>query len=217
MKKFTTGVVAVAILAALGMSAPAIATADTTSTTIHVNHGSTTPWKTWRKAENAYLAQLHVINRTFRVSVNVARREHHLAIKASIGSDNRQGARAAARAALTLSIGNAMEARATALSALGAPPAPPAGTPRSAYIDALQAINQTYRNAVAAADATFAVTFPGATTAAERATVRATLELAIAHAAVARAAALVALGPPPSNSHGSPTTTTTVASTTTTL
>jgi ABC-type glycerol-3-phosphate transport system substrate-binding protein len=220
MRKFTTGVVAVAILAALGMSAPAIATADTsssTTTTIHVNHGSTTPWKTWRTAENAYLAQLHAINRTFRVSVSTARREYRLAIRASIGSPNRLAARTAARAALTLSIANAMQARATALTALGAPPAPPAGTPRSAYIDSLQAINQTYRNAVAAADATFATTFPSATTAAERATVRATLELAIANAAVARAAALVALGPPPVNSGAAPTTTTTVASTTTTL
>ncbi len=225
MKKFTTrGVVAVAILAALGMSAPAIATADTTTTTgptttttIHVNHGSTTPWKTWRKAENAYLAQLHAINHTFRLSVYTARHEYRLAISASIGSPNRLAARAAARAALTLSIANAMQARATALTELGAPPAPPAGTPRSAYIVALQAINVTYRNAVAAADAAFAAAFPGATTAAERATVRATLELAIANAAVARAAALVALGPPPVNSGGASTTTTTVATTTTTL
>ena len=130
-----------AILAALGMSVPAIASADstmtsapTTSTTVHVDHSSTTPWKTWRKAENAYLAQLHVINRTFRVSVNVARREYHLAIRASVGSANRQAARAAARAALTLSIANAMQARATALTALGAPPAPPAGTPREIVV-----------------------------------------------------------------------------------
>jgi hypothetical protein len=220
MRKFTTGVVAVAILAALGMSAPAIATASTsssTTTTIHVNHGSTTPWKTWRKAENAYLAQLHAINHTFRLSVYTARHEYRLAIRASIGSPNRLAARATARAALTLSIANEMQARATALTALGTPPAPPAGTPRSAYIDSLQAINQTYRNAVAAADATFAATFPSTTTAAERATVRATLELAIANAAVARAAALVALGPPPVNSGAAPTTTTTVASTTTTL
>jgi hypothetical protein len=217
MKKFTTGVVAVAILAALGMSAPAIATADTTTTSMHVTHSSTTAWKTWRKAENAYLAQLHVINHTFRDSVNVARHEYRLAITASIGSSDRPAARAAARAALTLSIANAMQARSTALTSLGAPPAPPAGTPKSVYIDALQSINQTYRSAVAAADATFAATFPGATTAAERATVRATLELAIANAAVARAAALVALGPPPVNAGNDPATTTTVATTTTSV
>jgi hypothetical protein len=206
MKKFSTrGVLAVAMIAALGISAPAVATAATTTTiaatttiatlttTVHVTHSQ---WKQWQKLEDAYVDQLKVINKTFRASVDVARKEYWAAIKASKGSANRQAARAAARAALTLSIANAMGARATALTTLGAPPAPPAGTPRSAYIVALQAINQTYRNSVAAADAAFAAAFPSAVTAPERAVVRATLELAIANAAVVRAAALVALGPP---------------------
>jgi hypothetical protein len=218
MMKFSTrGVLAVAMIAALGISAPAVATADTTTTTpaiattVHVTHSQ---WKQWKKLEDAYVDQLKVINKTFRASVDVARREYWAAIKASKGSANRQEARAAARTALTLSIANAMEARATALTTLGAPPAPPAGTPRSAYIVALQAINQTYRNSVAAADAAFAAAFPGAVTAPERAVVRATLELAIANAAVVRAAALVALGPPPTPT---PTTTTTSTTTTTTV
>jgi hypothetical protein len=180
---------------------------------VHVTHAQ---WKQWQKLEDAYVDQLKVINKTFRASVDVARKEYWAAIKASKGSANRQAARAAARAALTLSIANAMEARSTALTALGAPPAPPAGTPRSAYIIALQAINQTYRNSVAAADAAFAAAFPSAVTGPERAVVRATLELAIANAAVVRAAALVALGPPPSSAV-TPTTTTTVPVTTTTL
>ena len=204
MKKFSTrGVLAVAMIAALGISAPAVATADTTSTiaattttiaatttTVHVTHSQ---WKQWQKLEDAYVDQLKVINKNFRASADVARKEYWAAIKASKGSANRQSARAAARAALTLSIANAMEARAMTLTTLGAPPAPPAGTPRSAYIVALQAINQTYRNSVAAADAAFAAAFPSAVTAPERAVVRATLELAIANAAVVRAAALVAL------------------------
>ena len=198
MKKFSTrGVLAVAMIAALGISAPAVATADTTTTTIatltttvHVTHSQ---WKQWQKLEDAYVDQLKVINKNFRASADVARKEYWAAIKASKGSANRQSARAAARAALTLSIANAMGARAMALTSLGAPPAPPAGTPRSAYIVALQAINQTYRNSVAAADAAFAAAFPSAVTAPERAVVRATLELAIANAAVVRAAALVAL------------------------
>lgn len=229
MKLSTRGVVAVAMIAALGISAPAIASADTTTTTTPattttiaattttIHNGSDTPWKKWRKAEDAYLDQLKEINKTFKASVALARKEYWAAIKASKGGDDRQAARAAARAALTLSIANAMEARATALTALGPPPPPPAGTSRSTYIVALQAINQTYRNAVAAADAAFAAAFPGATTAPERAVVRATLELAIANAAVARATALVALGPPPSSSGGTtPTTTTTLPTTTTT-
>ncbi len=228
MKKFSTrSVVAVAILATLGMSAPAIASADTTTTTVPTTtttiatttttiHVAKDAWKQWRKAEDAYLDQLKVINRTFRATVDTARKEYWAAIRASKGSQNRQAARAAARAALTLSIANAMEARSTALTTLGAPPAPPAGTPRSAYIVALQAINQTYRNSVAAADAAFAAAFPNATTAPERAVVRATLELAIANAAVVRAAALVALGPPPAASGGTTTTTTTTVPVTTT-
>jgi hypothetical protein len=109
-----------------------------------------------------------------------------------------------------------MQARATALTTLGPPPAPPAGSPRSAYIIALQAINQTYRNSVAAADAAFAAAFPNATTAAERLVVRDTLNLAIATAAVVRAAALVALGPPPASSGTTTTTTTTTVPVTTT-
>jgi len=222
--KFTTrGVVVVAMIAGLGISAPAIATADTTTTTAPTtiaaattNHKtSDTPWKQWRKTENAYLAQLKVINRTFRATVDVARKEYWAAIKSSKGSGNRQAARAAARAALTLSIANAMEARSTALTTLGAPPAPPAGAPRSAYIVALQAINQTYRNSVATADAAFATAFPAATTAAERLVVRDTLNLAVAQAAVVRAAALVALGPPPASSSTTSTTTTVPVTTTT--
>ena len=227
--KFTTrSVVVVAMIAGLGISAPAIATADTTSTTAPTTTTTiatttttipkiaTTTWKKWRKTEDAYLDQLKVINRTFRATVDVARKEYWAAIKSSKGSGNRQAARAAARAALTLSIANAMEARSTALTTLGAPPAPPAGIPRSAYIVALQAINQTYRNSVATADAAFAAAFPGTTTAAERLVVRDTLNLAIAQAAVVRAAALVALGAPPASSGGTTTTTTTVPVTTTT-
>jgi hypothetical protein len=226
MMKFTTrSVVVVAMIAGLGISAPAVATADTTTTTAPTttttiattaatHKTSDTPWKQWRKTENAYLAQLKVINRTFRATVDVARKEYWAAIKASKGSGNRQAARAAARAALTLSIANSMEARSMALTTLGAPPAPPAGTPRSAYIVELQAINQTYRNSVATADAAFAAAFPGATTAAERLVVRDTLNLAVAQAAVVRAAALVELGPPPASS--AVTTTTTVPVTTTT-
>jgi hypothetical protein len=229
MMKFTTrGVVVVAMIAGLGISAPAVATADTTTTTAPTTTttiatttttvaGATT-WKQYRKLENAYLQELKVINRTFRASVDVARREYWAAYRAARGSDNRQAAREAARAALTLSIANAMNARAIALTNLGAPPMPPAGKVRSAYIDAVHAINTTYRNAVAAADAAFAAAFPNATTAPERAVVRDTLKLAIANAEVARAAALTALGPPPASPSGPvSTTTTTVPVTTTTV
>jgi hypothetical protein len=219
MKKFSTrGVVAVAVIAAMGIGTPAIAfgassSPATTSTHIALSAHTDSPWKAYRKQESAYLKQLKVINHTFQASVTVARKEYWAAIKASKGSSDRAAARAAARAALTLSIANAMGARSTALVSLGAPPNPPAGGADSAWITSLHGINETYRLAVATADAAFATAFPGATTAPERAVVRATLALAVANAEVARAAALVALGPPPAPT---PTTTTTVPATTTT-
>jgi hypothetical protein len=226
MKKFNTrGVVALSLIAALGVGTPAVAfaadttTTPTTTTTVPVTTTTVKtghPWQQYRKAEQAYLKQLSVINRTFRQTVEVARHDYWLALKASKGSDNRSAARAAARAALTLSIANAMAARATALTNLGSPPNAPAGYPKTPYIDAIHAINTTYRASVAAADAAFAAAFPLATTPAARAVVRATLELSIANAALVRANALTALGPPPANP-GSPVTTTTVPVTTTTV
>ena len=191
MKKFSTrGVVAVAMIAAMGISTPAIAFGASSSSASSSTHISLS-------------------------SVAVARKEYWAAIKASKGSSDRAAARAAARAALTVSIANAMGARSTALVSLGAPPNPPANGADSAWIVSLHGINETYRLAVAAADAAFATAFPSATTAPERAVVRATLALAVANAEVARAAALVALGPPPAPTPT--TTTTTVPSTTTTV
>jgi hypothetical protein len=221
MKKFSTrGVVAVAMIAAMGIGTPAIAfgasSPSSASTSTHLAQSAHTdkPWQTYRKAESAYLKQLKVINKTFQATVTVARKEYWAAIAASKGSSDRAAARAAARAALTLSIANAMGARSTALTTLGAPPNPPTNGANSAWIVSLHGINETYRLAVAAADAAFATAFPAATTAPERAVVRATLALAVANAEVARAAALVALGPPPAPT--ATTTTTTVPATTTT-
>jgi hypothetical protein len=218
MKKFRTrGVVAVAMIAAMGISTPAIAfgASSTSSNSTHISLSAHKdgPWKQYRQAESSYLKQLRVINHTFQNSVAVARRDYWAAIRASKGAADHAAARAAARTALSLSIANAMNARSTALIGLGAPPAPPANAANSAWINSLHAINETYRLAVAAADAAFGAAFPAATTPPERAVVRATLTLAVANAEVARAAALVALGPPPAPT---PTTTTTVPATTTT-
>jgi antitoxin component HigA of HigAB toxin-antitoxin module len=234
MKSFQTrGVVAIALVTALGIVTPAVAFGATTTTTTApgttttVKATLTNPWQQWRHAQEAYVDQLEVIRHTFHSTVKTARDAFRAAVRASQGSANRAALIAAARAALTLSIANAMGARSTALIALGNPPTPPAGTfgdtalitttpgtARSAHIVALQAINETYRTAVASAQATFGVDFSTASTRAERATVRAALELARANAAVARAAALTTLGPPPVKN--SATTATTVPVTTTT-
>jgi len=71
-------------------------TVATTPTTIHA--GSNTPWKQWRKAENAYLAQLEGHYRPFRATVDVARQDTGRP-SGFQGLCNRQAARAAARAA----------------------------------------------------------------------------------------------------------------------
>ncbi|HEY5437820.1 MAG TPA: hypothetical protein VIJ99_02870, partial [Acidimicrobiales bacterium] len=100
MKKFNTrGVVALSLIAALGVGTPAVAFADstttttpTTTTTVPVTTTTVKsghPWAQYRKAEDAYLDQLRVINRTFRQTVEVARHDYWLAMKASRGSDNR--------------------------------------------------------------------------------------------------------------------------------
>ncbi len=216
----TRGIVAVTMVAAMAMATPAVAFADSsttttsTTTTTTVKAHQNVAWQQWRTAHDAYVDQLKVINKTFRATVVTARHAYWAALKASKGSNNRAAARISARAALTLSIANAMNARATALTALGAPPVPPVGSARSVYIVALEGINQTYRTASIAAYSTFAAAFVLTTTPAERATVRAQLELSIANAAVARAAALVALGAAPTSN--SATTTTTVPVTTAT-
>ena len=60
-----------------------------------------------------------------------------------------------------------------------------------------QAINDSFKSAVQAAQQTFQASRGQATTAAARSTARATYELALAQAAAARDAALVNLGKPP--------------------
>src|SRR5271154_4417796 len=95
MKKFSTrGVVAVAMIAAMGISTPAIAfgasTTSSASNSTHISLSAHTdgPWKAYRKAESNYLQQLRVIRHTFQNSVNVARRDYWAAIRASKGASD---------------------------------------------------------------------------------------------------------------------------------
>ena len=195
-----------AVVAAMGLSIPTAAVADTTTTTTTVASTTTTvapttttttaaptAWQTWRVAQVAYVTQLRGINRTFRTALASARST----LAAAMNASTTKAQRATAHANFHLALAAAFSARALALTALGSPPAPPAGSARSAYIDKLHAINVAYRAAVASADATFATAILTATTPAARATVHAALQLAVANAAVARAAALTALGSPP--------------------
>jgi hypothetical protein len=205
MKRFTTrGIAAMAVVAAMGLSIPTAAIADTTTTTVApittttvapttTTTAAPTAWQTWRVAQIAYVTQLKGINKAFRTAKAAARTTFASAINASTTAAQR----ATAHANFHLALAAAFNARATALTALGSPPVPPTGSARSAYIVKLHAINDAYRTAVASADATFATAIVTATTPAARATVRAALQLAVANAAVARAAALTALGNPP--------------------
>jgi hypothetical protein len=124
MKSFQTrGVVAIALVTALGIVTPAVAFGATTTTTTApgttttVKATLTNPWQQWRHAQEAYVDQLEVIRHTFHSTVKTARDAFRAAVRASQGSANRAALIAAARAALTLSIANAMGARSTALIA----------------------------------------------------------------------------------------------------
>jgi hypothetical protein len=197
MKRFTTrGIATVAVVAAMGLSIPTAAIADTTTATVAPTTTTTvapTAWQTWRVAHIAYVTQLKGINKAFKTAKAAARTTFAAAINAS----TTDAQRATAQANLHLAFAAAFSARATALTALGNPPVPPTGSARSAYIVKLHAINDAYRTAVESAKVTFDTAIVTATTPAARATVRAALQLAVANAAVARAAALTALGNPP--------------------
>ena len=139
----------------------------------------------------AYIDQVQTINEAYRASVMSAQATYAAALLSSTTGAER----ATAAANLKLAVANAEVTRAAALTALGAPPAATTGT--NTYRQQLKAINKTYEDAVAAAKSTYFSQITSATTSAERATIKAAEELAIANAAVARAAALTALGAPP--------------------
>ena len=191
----------VAIAAALGLSAPVAAFADSTTTlptSTVVTATVPSPMKTWRAAEASYLDKRDAIQQTYLAAVATARATYYTSLSTATTSVED----ATARTILNQAIATAIDARSAAYVALGNPPPAPSTTPLGLYIDHVQAINGTYRTSVMAAQATYAAALQTATNAAQRATAEANLKLAVANAEVVRAAALAALGSPPAPTSG---------------
>jgi hypothetical protein len=100
---------------------------------------------------------------------------------------------------LEAAITAALNARVTAITAAGSPPAPPAGYNGTAYVTGIQAANVAFRASTTAAQSAYAQALASATTSAQRLTARLTLEIAVDNAMIARSTALLALGAPPAH------------------
>jgi hypothetical protein len=201
MKRITSkSLVAVALVAAMGISLPAVAFADssttTTNTSVTVNAtAATSAWHSFHLSWKAYVDGLKSINASYRSSVDSARSAYLLAKSTATTPAERQAALAAFDAAQAA----ALNVRVAAITAAGDPPAPPAGYNGTAWVQGVQAANVAFRATAVSAQSAFASAIASATTAWQRHSARLTLELALGNALVVRSTALEALGPPPTN------------------
>jgi hypothetical protein len=205
MNRITTRSIAtLALVAAMGVSIPAVAGADSTTTTttaptttvtVTTTTAAHAAWKAFHASWKAYVDGLRSINLTYRSSVQSARAAYFAAIAAATTPAERQAARVTLDAAIAADI----NVRVAAITAAGDPPAPPAGYNGTAYVEGIQAANVAFRATATAARAAFATSLASATTPWERKSARLTLELALGNALVVRSSALTALGPPPTN------------------
>ena len=198
---------AVALAAAMGVSIPAVASASsttsTTSTTssttangtVSISTNATAQWKAFQASWRAYVDGLKSIRLTFRASVESDRAAYFAAKAAATTPAERQAAVVALEAALATSL----DARVTAITAAGDPPAPPAGYNGTAYVMGLQAANVAFRASIVTAQTALAQALAVATTRDEARTARWNYDTALGNALVIRSAALLALGTPPTN------------------
>ncbi|HUZ41505.1 MAG TPA: hypothetical protein VMU68_08975 [Acidimicrobiales bacterium] len=108
-----------AIVATLGVGTPALAYANTTSTTTSVT--VITTMKKWRAADKIYRERLREINTVFLAAVNSA----HASLALATGPSSTATERISARAAYRYAITEATINRSNALSLLGNPPVKP--------------------------------------------------------------------------------------------
>ena len=122
-RRATRSVASLAIVAVMGLCAPAAAFAGTTTTTSSTTTTTTvvSNMREYRAAEKNYLEQLKVINQTFEAAVKLAKTNFNVAMAAATNASQR----ITARAALRLAIANATGQRATSLTQLGKPPSKP--------------------------------------------------------------------------------------------
>jgi hypothetical protein len=192
MKYFATrSITALALVAAMGISVPAVAFADSTTTTTV----APSAWTTWHKTWVSYVDGLKAIRASYRASVESARSAYFTAKATATTKAERQ----AAQVALEAAIAAALNARVTAITAAGDPPAPPTGYNGTAYVTGIQVANVAFRASTTAAQSAYAQALASATTSAQRLTARLTLQIAVDSAMVARSTSLLALGAPPAH------------------
>ncbi|HUV58322.1 MAG TPA: hypothetical protein VMV96_05935 [Acidimicrobiales bacterium] len=197
----TRSITAVALAATLGLGVPAAAFATSakqtpsTSTTTRTSAVDILAWRTWHTSWMTYIYKVRSINLNFKLSVERERSAFTMAMASATTVSDRMAARNNRNAALSLAIND----RVAALTAVGNPPAPPAGFNGSAYVSSIQAANIAFRAAVASAQSTFAQALLSATTRPQKVAARVALRVALGDAITARSVALTALGPPPLN------------------
>jgi hypothetical protein len=201
MKLFNVkSIAAVAIVASMGVAAPAVAFADstTTTTTPTVSVSATanaSAWTAFQKEWKAYVDGLRSIRLTYRASVETSRATYLTAIAAATTPAEKQ----AARLALNASLSADLNARIAAITAAGDPPSPPAGYNGTAWVEGFQAANVAFRAAIVTAQAALSQSLASATTAWDRKAARLTYQLAVGNAMVAHSTAIEALGTPPTH------------------
>ncbi len=184
---------ALALVAGLGVSVPAIAFASPTS---HASSTTTpTAWTAFKAQWKTYVQGLEAINTTYHHSVQSARATYQAALAVATTKAERQAALAALDASLVV----ALNLRVSAITGAGDPPSPPAGFNGTVWVTSFQSINETFRASVVSAQSTYAAALAAATTAIEREAARGALETSVGEATTAHANALTALGPPPAN------------------
>jgi hypothetical protein len=200
MKLFNIkSIAAVAIVASMGVAAPAVAFADSTTTTSPTVSVSATAnasaWTAFQKDWKAYVDGLRSIRLTYRASVETSRAAYLTAIAAATTPAEKQ----AARLALDASLSADLNARIAAITAAGDPPSPPAGYNGTTWVEGFQAANVAFRAAIVTAQTALSQSLATATTAWDRKSARLTYQLAVGNALVAHSTAIEALGTPPTH------------------
>jgi len=196
-------IAAIAIVASMGVAAPAVAFADSTTTTTTTTApgvsvsatANATAWTAFQKDWKAYVDGLRSIRLTYRASVETSRAAYLTAIAAATTPAEKQ----AARSALDASLSADLNARIAAITAAGDPPSPPAGYNGTAWVEGFQAANVAFRAAVVTAQTALSQLLATATTAWDRKAARLTYQLAVGNALVVHSTAIEALGPPPAH------------------
>jgi hypothetical protein len=198
-------IAAVAIVASMGVAAPAVAFADSTTTTttapsVSASASATASanaaaWRAFQKEWKAYADGLRSIRLTYRASVETSRATYLTAIAAATTPAEKQ----AARLALDASLSSDLNARIAAITAAGDPPTPPAGYNGTAWVEGFQAANVAFRASIVTAQTVLSQSLATATTAWDRKAARLTYQLAVGNAMVVHSTAIEALGTPPTH------------------